>query len=336
MNRRDLLAALAALGASGYPCLTLSQTTARSPKLGVLSSGPTETLEQWKKSRFAIKLSELGWTQGRNLAVEFAYDDGVYDRLPALAADLVRKGVDLICAFGPEAAVTAARASTTIPIVFWGVTFPVEQGLVDSYARPGRNLTGPAWNAGASMFAKLFEIIRQLSPDASRVAYFTYPTALRIVTGGETDALDRVMVNAATSLGMEARAYPISKREDFEHAFKDMLAFRAQALIAATTWLSYLELRRILDFVARNRLIGLYDTRQFVDAGGLISYGTDNQYLRERVAVYADRILRGARPGDVPVEQPTKFAMAINLKTARALGLKIPQQLLLQADRVIE
>lgn len=135
---------------------------------------------------------------------------------------------------------------------------------------------------------------------------------------------------------MEARAYPISKREDFAGAFSDMLAFRAQALIAATTWLSYLEHRRILDFVARNRLIGLYDTRQFVDAGGLISYGPDNFHLRERAAVYADRILRGARPASVPVEQPTKFELCVNAATARTLGLKIPPSILLSADRVIE
>ncbi|TAK51103.1 MAG: hypothetical protein EPO27_03155 [Betaproteobacteria bacterium] len=220
--------------------------------------------------------------------------------------------------------------------LFWAVTFPVEQGLIDSYARPGRNVTGVTWNAGASMFAKLYEVIRQLSPSASRVAYFTYPTALRTVGGGQTDALDREMASAAKNLGIEARAYPISKREDFESAFRDMLAFRAQALIAATTWLSYLERRRILDFVARNRLIGLYDTGQFVDAGGLISYGPDNSHLRERVAVYADRILRGARPADVPVEQPTKFELCVNAATARTLGLKIPPSILLSADRVIE
>ena len=302
----------------------------------MLSGGSTQTLEQWKKYRFAIKLGELGWTEGKNLAVELAYDDGHYDRLPALAAAMVRKDVDLICAFGPEAAIDAARATKSIPIVFWGVTFPVEQGLVDSYARPGRNVTGVAWNAGASMFAKLLEIVRQLSPGASRVAYFSYPTALRTVAGGQTDALDREMALAARYLGMQARSYPVSKREDIEDAFKDMLAFRAQALIAATTWLSFLERRRILDFVAHNRLIGLHDTGQFVDAGGLISYGPDNPLLRERVAVYADRILRGARPGEVPVEQPTKFELVINLKTAKALGLTIPPSLLVRADRVIE
>ena len=235
-----------------------------------------------------------------------------------------------------QASVAAARASTTIPIVFWGVTFPVEQGLIDSYARPGRNVTGVTWNAGAQMFGKMLEIVRQISPGAVRIAHFTYPTALRTVAGGQTDALDREMASAARSLGMEARSLPISKREDFVGAFKEVLAFRAQALAVGTTWLSYLELKSILAFASRNRLIDVYDTRQFVDAGGLISYGPDNLYLRERAAVYADRILRGARPADIPVEQPTQFELAVNLKTARSLGVAIPQSLLLRADQVIE
>jgi putative ABC transport system substrate-binding protein len=336
MQRRDLLAALAALGLVGRPGLAFSQKTARMPRLGILEGGKPSALEQWKKSRFAIKLRELGWTEGTSLAVERAYADGQFDRYPALAADLVRKSVDVICAFGPEASVAAARVTTTIPIVFWGVAFPIEQGLVESYARPGRNLTGPAWNAGASMYAKLFEIVRELSSSASRVAYFTTPTALRTVGGGQTDAFDREMTLAAKKLGMQTRSYPISKREDFEDAFNDMLVFRAQALIAGTSWLTFLEMARILDFVARNRLIGLYDTAQFVRPGGLISYGPDNQYLRERVAVYADRILRGQRPGDIPVEQPTKFETAINLKSALALGLTIPSSLLMRADTVVE
>lgn len=336
MNRRDILAALAILAASGRPCVALSQTTARLPRLGVLEGGPTGTLEKWKKFRFATKLAELGWAEGKNLAIELAWADGEMDRMAALAAALVRKGVDLICAFGPEAAIEAARATKSIPIVFWGVTFPVEQELVDSYARPGRNVTGVAWNAGASMFGKLLEIVRQLAPGASRVAYFIYPKALRTVGGGQTDALDREMDRAARSLGMTVRSYPISKREDFEGAFTDIIAFRAQALIAATTWLAYLERRRILDFVASNRLIGLYDTRQFVEAGGLISYGPDNLHLRERAAVYADRILRGARPADIPVEQPTRFELCVNAATARTLELKIPRSILLSADRVIE
>ena len=336
MNRRETLAALAAIAASGSPRLALAQTTRTLPRLGVLEGGKTRTLEQWKQSRFAAQLAELGWTEGKTLAVELSYADGFMDRLPQMAAALVSKRVDLICAFGPEAAIYAARATRSIPIVFWGVAFPVEQELVNSYARPGRNVTGVAWNAGASMYGKLFEIIRQLSSSVSRVAYFTFPNVLSKVGGGQSDALDRAMDASASSLGMTVRSYTVSKQDDFEIAFKEILAFRAQALITATTWLSFLHLRQILDFVSNHRLIGVYDTKQFVDMGGLISYGPDNFYLRERTAVYADRILRGANPANIPVELPTKFELAINMQTARTLGIKVPQSILLRADRVIE
>jgi len=336
MNRRDVLTALVALGAATGPRLTLSQTSSRLAKLGVLSSGRTLTLEQWQKRRFAVRLAELGWIPGKNLVLERAYDNGSSDRLPALAAELVRKRVDAVYAVGPEAAVDAARATRTIPIVFWGVSFPVEQGLIDSYARPGRNVTGVAWNAGVQMFAKLIEIVRQVSPGVVRVAYFDFSTALRTVEGGQFAGVGREMHAAAKNLGVNLRSYPISKREDFAGAFESILAFRAQALIAVTTWLSYLERERILDFVSRNHLVGIYDTKQFVDAGGLISYGPDNLYLHERAAIYVDRILRGARPADLPVEQPAKFELSVNAKTAKALGRTFPQQILLRADYVIE
>lgn len=336
MNRRDALAALVALGASTGPCLGLSQTSSKLPTLGFLTGGYTLSLEQWNKLRFAVKLKELGWVEGKNLLIERAYGDGLTDRLPALAAELVRKRVDVIYAVGPEAAVDAARATNTIPIVFWGLSFPVEQGLIDSYAHPRRNVTGVAWNTGVQMFAKLLEIARQVSPGLVRVAYFTFPTAVRTVGGGEFSGIDREMSAAAKSLGIELRTYPVSKREDFDGAFKAILAFRAQALITMTTWLSFLERQPILDFVSRNRLVGLYDTKQFVEAGGLVSYGPDNHYLNERGAIYVDRILRGARPADVPVEQPTRFELNVNAKTAKALGLAIPQGVLIRADRVIE
>ena len=186
------------------------------------------------------------------------------------------------------------------------------------------------------MFAKLLEIARQFSPRVVHVAYFTFPTALRTVGGGQFSGVDLEMTSAAKRLGIEISTYPISRREDFDGAFKAILASRAQALITLTTWLSYLERQRILDFVSGNRLMGLYDTKQFVEAGGLVSYGPDNHYMNERGAIYVDRILRGARPANVPVEQPTQFELSVNAKTAKALGLTIPQDILIRADRVID
>ena len=336
MNRRNLLAALAAFGASMWPRLTIAQTSSKAPVLGVLSSGSAMASEQWNQTRFAIKLRELGWVEGKNLVVKRLYDEGKMDRLPGLAAELVRKRVDAIYAAGPEAAVDAARATKSIPIVFWGVAYPIEQGLVDSYARPGRNVTGIAWYAGTAQIPKLLEIARQLSPGAMRIAYFSFQTALRTVAGGYSDELDRKMEAEAKKLGFDLRAYPISKREDFDTAFKAILAFRAQALVTPTTWLAYLERRRIVDFANDNHLIGLFDTKQFVDLGGPISYGPNFRYTHERAASHVDRILRGAQPSDLPVEQPATFELAINLKSAKKLGIAVPPSVLLRADNVIE
>jgi putative ABC transport system substrate-binding protein len=336
VNRRDLLAALAAFGASAAVRPAQPQPSSRLPRLGFLSIGPPSTLEQWNKARFALKLRQLGWVEGKTFVAERAYGDGLADRLPALAADLVQKRVDVLLAAGPEAAVEAARATTTIPIVFWAVSFPVEQGLIDSYARPGRNVTGVAWNAGASMFAKLLEIVRRFSPRAFQVAQFDFSGALRTVAGAQFADAYREQYDVAKSLGMELRNYPVARREDFAAAFQAILASGAQALITLTTWTSFMERQRILDFVSRNHLIDFYDTKQFVEAGGLASYGPDNFSLWERAAAYVDRVLRGARPAELPVEQPTRFEFSVNARIARARGLTIPPDILLRADRVVE
>lgn len=336
MKRRDILAALLAFGASACPSAARSQASLKLPKLGVLSSGQIQTPEQWNKGRFAMRLRELGWVEGRNLFVLRAYDEGVVTRLPSLAAELVRKHMDVIAAIGPEAAIEAARATKAIPIVFWGVGYPVEQGLIDSYARPGRNVTGVAWAADAQYIAKLLEIVRRISRDAIRVAYFDFVTALRTVDGSKFEGATRELVSAAKGLGFSLRTYPISKREDFDGAFSAIPAFSPQALVTPTTWFSYLEREKIVEFAFRNRLIDAYDTKQFVEEGGLISYGPDNQFLRERTATYVDRILRGARPADLPVEQPTNIELHLNAKTAKARGLTIPQEILVRADGIVE
>lgn len=337
MDRRDALAALVALGACTGSRYSLAQAPAKVPILGLLSEGLPSTPEQWDKTRFALKLKELGWVNGKNLIVERVYGEGKTERLPALAAELVRKRANVIFAVGPEAAVDAARTTTTIPIVFWGVSAPLEQGLIASYARPGRNVTGVAYNADLEIFPKLLHILRQLSPAASRAAYFSFWTALRTVGGGTfSEEVDRRMETAAKRLGFDLQAYPIAKREDFDAAFKGILGFRAQALVTLTTWFSYLERQRIIEFANRNRLLSVFDTMQFADAGGLVSYGPDILTMYEQAAGYVDRVLRGAKPGDLPVEQPSKFELAVNLTTARTLGLTIPQSVLVQADRLIE
>ncbi len=336
MNRRALLAALAAFGASIGSRHISAQPPSKVPTLGFLSSGKTPTAEFWNRMPFVRKLRELGWIEGKNLLVERRFDEGKAEHLPALAAELVRKRVDVIYARGPEAAVDAARATKSVPIVFWGVAFPVEQGLIKSYARPGGNVTGAAWYAGPEQILKLLEIARQVSASARRAAYFSFPMALRAVSGSYADEFDRRMKVAAEKLGFDFRAYPIHKLEDFEAAFKAILAFQPQALVTPTTWFTYLERERIVKFANDNRLIGLFDTQQFVDIGGLISYGPNRAYLDERAANHVDRILRGTRPSDLPVELPPTLELAVNLKTAKMIGVTLPPSLLARADQVIE
>lgn len=335
MNRRNVLAALVALGAWVRLPVTVAQSP-KAPVLGVLTSGGAVTSAQWNQLVFAMTLKELGWVEGKNLAVERYYDEGRMDRLPVLADELVRKHVDVIYAAGPEAAVDAARATKSIPIVFWGVAAPVDQGLVESYARPGRNVTGIAWHAGTAQIPKLLEFVRQVSSTTRRIAYFSFRTAMRTVAGGYSDELDRHMESEARKLGLDLRSYPIFRQDDFDPAFKAMLEFRAQALITPTTWLAYLERKRIVDFANDNRLIGLFDTKQFVDLGGLLSYGPKFRQMHERAASFVDRILRGARPGDLPVEQPMTFELAVNLKSAQRLGITVPSSLLVRADNLVE
>ena len=330
--RRRVVVALAAAGASH---LAWAQNPSKIPKLGFLSSS-TRLFGQWDRSPFRIKLSELGWTEGKNIVIERVYAEGNEARLPALAADLVRKGVDVIYAFGPIAAIDAARATKTIPIVFFGVAWPVEQGLADGFARPGRNVTGVAWSASTEIYAKQLQFVRDIIPDATRLAHFLIPNAVRKLDGGNFDGLDKTIESAAHSLGFKLDIYNVYKPADFEAAFKSIQASRVHALVTPATPLTVLERQRIVDFTARSRLPSFFDMEFFVEAGGLFHYGPDLLEMTRRAASYVDRILRGATPRDLPIEQPTKFDLVINLKTAKALGIKIPQTVLLQATRLID
>ncbi len=261
---------------------------------------------------------------------------GREDRLPELAEELVRKRVDVIWALGPEAAVAAARATKTIPIVFWGVGYPVEQGLIDSYARPGRNVTGMAFFTGAELATKVLQLLSEIAPGARRVAAIVTPSAISTVKGDQYVGGAPVIESAAKSLGFEYRAHRVAKREDFDSVFAAILDSRAQALVTYGTTTTFRERQRIVDFANRNRLPSAFNQREFVEAGGLLSYGADTRETIFQSMLYLDRILRGARPADLPVELPSRYDLAINLKTAQSLGLTIPQSILVRVDHVIQ
>ena len=336
MNRRDSLLALLALGTAAGPRIATPQTSPRIPTLGYLSLASAPSGDQWGLTPFATRLKELGWVEGRNIRIERAYAARKEVQLRVLAADLVRKKVDVIYTLGPEPAIAATQATKTIPIVFFGPTLPVEMGLVDSYARPGRNVTGVAWSAGVELYLKLLQYVKELAPAATRVAYL----APRSPMGGQDNSYrietTRQIVAAAKKIRLELRPFPVAGPEDFAPAFKAIQAWRPQAIYATQNPITGPEAQRIVDFANTNRVPGFYDGRIFTEAGGLFSYGPEITSSIRQAVDQIDRILRGARPADLPVQMPTRYEMVINRKTAAALGIKIPQALLVRADEVIQ
>ena len=302
--------------------------------MGFLSLLSTPTKDEWDRTTFAIKLKELGWVEGRNIRIERAFAERKYERLSALAADLVGKKVDVIYAQGPDPALAAAHATKTIPIVFVGPTFPVEMGLVDSYARPGRNATGVAWSAGIEVYVKLLEFVRELAPATNRIAYFLTQSPLGELAFRTEFA--RQFVSAAKKTHLELRPFPVTRPEDFAPVFKAIKAWHAQALIVSSTPITSPESRRIAEFASTNRIPNFSDSRIFTEAGGLCSYGPEISHLAVQGAGQIDKILRGTKPADLPVEMPTLYELVVNRKTATSLGVKIPQSVLLRVDRVIE
>lgn len=332
IGRRWFLVAAGALAASP---LARAQPGGRLPTLGILSFQRRRPQSFIADNPFSNRLRALGWVEGRTLTIERAYTEGRDDLLPAAAERLVGARVDVIWAIGPEAAVAAARATKTVPIVFWGVPFPVEQGLIDTIARPGRNVTGVAWYAGPGVDTKQLEILKEIAPRAKRLAYLTVPTAAASV-GGENVAYPTDFRSAAVALGLEMHEFPVATVQDLEPAFAAILAWNAQALVVAGTIFTVGERQRIVDFANRNRLPSAFRGREFTEVGGLAAYSAVTAPTLERCAELIDRILRGARPADLPVEIPRDYELTLNLKTARTLGLEVPRSLHLRANRVIE
>ncbi len=302
-----------------------AQETGRVSRIGMLFGGsPRDPLAE----SFKQGLHDLGYVEGRNIIIEYRWAEGQGDRLPRLAAELVRLNVDLIVA-SSQAALAAKQATTVIPIVMPIITDPVRLGLVASLARPGGNATGFA-TQNDELPGKWMELVKEVLPKVSRVA-FLWST---VYDGG---AQSRAAAAAARSLGLRLQALKIERPEDFDTAFADMQKNRAEALIVSSSPFFYAHRTRLAELAAKHRLPTVYHQSEFVvGSGGLMSYGPDFRDLFRRSATYVDKILRGARPEDLPVQQPTKFELVINRKTAKALGLAIPQSVLLRTDKVIE
>ena len=326
-TRRELVIAL---GASfiAWPSVSGAQQPAKLRRIGFLSPF-ARVVTVSSEEAFRQGLRDLGWVEGQNVTVEYRYADGKLDRLPDLAADLVRLNVDVIVTSVTSDALAAQKATRTIPIVMATVGDPVASGLVASLARPGGNITGSS-QVGPELVGKRLELLKEIVPKLSSVAVFGNPTGAASILNAKELQL------SAGRLAIQLHTLEVRSADDYEKVFDDALKTRAGALYLLPDPLIDAHLKRIADFAAKNRLPSIFHLIQFVEAGGLVSYGVERTHLFRRAATFVDKIFKGAKPGELPVEQANKFELAINLRTAKAIGISIPQSLLLRADKVIE
>jgi putative ABC transport system substrate-binding protein len=325
MRRRDFMTVLA--GAAAYPLSAGAQQPVGVPRVGVLSDENPSLGTIFEQ--IADGLRGLGWVEGQNIAFERRYSEGNEEILPGLAAELVRLQPDVIMAIGTGAARAAKNATQTIPVVFTRASDPIGSGLVASLARPGGNLTGQSVLT-TETDAKRLELLTMAVPDAKRVGALWDPSFPAV--GAEVSETER----AARALNLELVPAEVRGPDDFEPAMRAMLEQHVGALIVVPASIFAQHAQRVIDLTAKARLPAIYFRTTDVRSGGLMSFGPNWPDTFRRAAVYVDKILKGAKPADIPVEQPTKFELAINLNTAGSLGLTIPPMLLARADEVIE
>jgi len=328
VHRRDFLVAAGTLLAA--PLVAEAQQAANVTRIGYLSHNLAASSHL--RDAFLQGLRELGYVEGRNVVIEYRYAEGKPERLPALAAELVALKVDVIVTVSNTTALAAKQATRTVPIVFTAVANPVAAGIVTSLARPGGNLTGLA-SLGSELVGKRLELLKQAVPVVDRVAVLWLPGAL----GERTEKEMRTGADVASqALGVRLQFVEARGPADFDRAFSDMTSARADALTLLPSNMFLREHRRLVDLAAKNRLPAVYGSREFVDAGGLMSYGANQVDLYRSAATYVDKILKGAKPDDLPVEQSSKFELFINLKSANELGITIPKSMLARADEVMQ
>lgn len=327
MDRRTFV------GAGVGALLTVSlpieaQWAGKVPRIGYLAQNTADS-NRHLIAAFRQELRDRGWVEGQNIVVEARYADGKLERLPALVAELIRLKVDLIVTVSSGTTWAAKNATELIPIVMAASADALGEGIVTSLAHPGANITGMTFLAGAEIAGKQLQLLKEMAPAAARVAVLTNPT------NRSHAAFAREVKVAAQSLGAQLQVLEASNPDQLDTAFAAMTRERAEALLVLTDSMFVGQRRRVADLAARSMLPALYSQREFVDAGGLVSYGPSLLDMSRRAAIYVDKILKGAKPADLPVEQPTKFELVINRKTAKTLGITIPQSLLLRADQVI-
>jgi putative ABC transport system substrate-binding protein len=282
---------------------------------------------------FRQQLHELGWIEGQNMVIEYRSAERRFERLPALATELVQQKVDLILVGDGAAIVAAKQVTSTIPIVMFSSVDAVGQGFVASLAHPDANVTGLT-TMTADLEPKRLELLKETVPGSSRMAVLV----CKAVPGAYVPSapVGEAMQVTARALGLHLQLLEVQEPEDYQGAFAAAISERAEAMVVTQCYFNAFNLQRIVDLAAQHRLPAIYSTRAWVQAGGLMSYGTSGPDMARRAAAYVDKILKGAKPADLPVEQPTKFDLVLNLKTAQALGITIPPHLLVLADEVIQ
>lgn len=325
MRRREFITLLGG-AAAAWPFAVRAQQPRKAWRLGVLQPGaPPEPLWEIIKTG----LLDLGYVEGRDIVYEIRWAEGKHDQLGALATELISTKVDAIYVYSTPPALAARSATATIPIVFSAVGDPVGTGLAASLARPGGNATGLS-ALSTELSAKRLEVLREIIPNVSRVAMLWNETNPSMVIRANQSQ------DAAVKLGLVLQSVGAHNPVDLDGAFKAISAGRATALLVLADPFTAAHRKQIVDFAAQQALPAIYEIREFVDAGGLVCYGPSLVAMHRRVAGYLDKIFKGVKPGDLPVEQPTKFDLVVNMKTAKALSLSIPQSVLVRTDEVIE
>ena len=327
MNRRNFITLLGS--AAAWPLAARAQQpAAKVPRIGFLGNS-TADLEANLVGPFRDGLRALGYEEGRNIVIEYRWAEGEYERFPALIAELVASNVDVIVTAGTPASLAVKKATTTIPLVMVAVGDPVATGLVASLARPGGNITGLT-SISSEMEGKRLELLREVVPKVSHIAVlWNAASPIQVIEEGEVRA-------AAGVLGVKMLSLGVRTREEIDDALATIIRERSDALLVLADRLFLHHRTRIIDFAAQERLPGVQAYRELVEAGGLMSYGPSYADMHRRAAAYVDKILKGAKPADLPVERPVKFELVVNLKAAKALGLTIPPSVIFRADEIIE
>ena len=324
MKRREFITLLG--GATAWPLVARAQGGI--PRVGFMGNS-TAALEVNLVDSFREGLRELGYEEGRNIAIEYRWADGRYERFAALVAELIAAKVDVIVTAGTPAALAVKKATSTVPLVMVAVGDPVGTGLVPSLARPDGNLTGLS-SVAPDLEGKRLELLREIVPSVSRIAVF-----LNSVNPFHATSM-RQAQTAGKTLGIKVQQYDIRKSEDLDGAFAAIRKERPDALLILADRVFLHNRERIVDFTEEQRLPNVSAYKEVVEAGGLMSYGPSYEDMHKRAAIYVNKILKGAKPGNLPIEQPTKFTLVVNLKAAKALGISMPPAVLSRADDVIE